>query len=103
LLVELVDDPADLVLVGADHRRDLRRAHTGGRGQQDLGALAAGELGGGAGDAFELATLGGRQLADKDRWLAHRSLLVRRSPATIPSRNPIHLHYRRPVPGRPTR
>jgi hypothetical protein len=70
-----MDNPSDLVLVGADHRRDLGGAHPGGRGQQDLGALAAGELGGGACDAFELGTLGGRQLADKDRWLAHRDLL----------------------------
>jgi hypothetical protein len=75
VLVELVDDPADLVLVGADHRRDLGGAHAAGRGQQDLGALAAGELFSGAGDAFELGTLGGRQLADEDRWLAHPDLL----------------------------
>jgi len=67
--------PADLVLIGAHHHGDLWGAHPGGRGQQDLGALTAGELLGTAGDPFELGALLRTQLADEDRWLAHRGLL----------------------------
>jgi hypothetical protein len=70
-----VDHPADLVLIGAHHLGDLRGAHPGGRGQQDLGALTARELLGGTGDPLELRALLGAQLADEERWLAHRRLL----------------------------
>jgi hypothetical protein len=70
-----MDNPSDLVLVGADHRRDLGGAHPGGRGQQDLGALAAGELGGGACDAFELAPSAGDSWRTKtDGWRIVTSL-----------------------------
>jgi hypothetical protein len=69
-----VDDPADLVLVAVHDGGDLGGAHARGRGEQDLGALAAGELLGGAGDPLELSALGRTQLTDKDRWLAHRRL-----------------------------
>jgi hypothetical protein len=77
--------------MGAHHRRDLGGAHAAGRGQQDLGALAAGKLFGSASDPLELGALLGRNSRSKtDGWRMVASL-ERQSPAAIPILNPIHL------------
>lgn len=74
LLVKRVDDLAHVRLVGACHRRDLRRRHPHRRRQQDDRPLALGLILGLLGDLLEPRALLGRQLADKHLRRTHRHL-----------------------------